>query len=74
VLAELRARTREHLAEAERHWHSVMPATVPALLPLALTGPLLARMDSNPNPFAAIELPRWRRQWLLWRAARHGVF
>jgi len=74
VLAELRARTREHLAEAERHWHSVAPAAMPALLPLALVRPLLARMDSNPNPFAPIELPRWRRQWLLWRAARRGIF
>jgi 15-cis-phytoene synthase len=74
VLAELRARTREHLAEAERHWHSVTPAAMPALLPLALVRPLLARMDGNPDPFAPIELPRWRRQWLLWRAARRGIF
>jgi phytoene synthase len=74
VLAELRARARDHLAEAERQWQAVTPGSVPAFLPLALVRPLLARMDANPDPFAPIELPRWRRQWLLWRAARRGIF
>jgi phytoene synthase len=74
VLAELRARTRQHLAEAERHRNSVTPSVMPAFLPLALVRPLLAQMDSNPDPFAPVELPRWRRQWLLWRAARRGIF
>jgi hypothetical protein len=25
------------------------------------------------RPFAPSELPQWRRQWALWRAARSGL-
>jgi phytoene synthase len=52
----------------------VPPAARPAFLPLAWVAPLLARIERNSDPFAPIDLPQWRRQWLLWRAARRGVF
>src|SRR5215510_10587645 len=46
---------------------------VAAWLPVA-TVPLDVRALSRfaDKPFAAIELPPWRRQWTLWRAARLG--
>jgi phytoene synthase len=74
ALAEIAGRARERLAQAADRWQSVAPAARPAFLPLAGVAPLLARIERNPDPFVPIELPQWRRQWLLWRAARRGVF
>ncbi|HEX4552957.1 MAG TPA: phytoene/squalene synthase family protein [Xanthobacteraceae bacterium] len=74
ALAEIASEARERLAQAARHWPSVPPAARPAFLPLAWVAPLLARIERNPDPFVPIDLPQWRRQWLLWRAARRGVF
>jgi hypothetical protein len=45
-------------------------AAIPAFLPIALTRPLLDRLDRS-DPFAPAELAPWRRQWLIWRAARN---
>jgi hypothetical protein len=39
------------------------------LLPVALVPTMLFRM-AHDDPFAPQELSRWRRQWLIWRAAR----
>jgi phytoene synthase len=74
ALTEIAGQARERLAQAAHHWPSVPPAARPAFLPLAWVAPLLARIERNPDPFALIDLPQWRRQWLLWRAARRGVF
>ena len=74
ALAEIAGQARERLAQAAGRWQSVAPAARPAFLPLAGVAPLLARIERNPDPFVPIELPQWRRQWLLWRAARRGVF
>ena len=65
--ADLVARAREELEQARRNWPAVSPAARPAFLPLALVSAVLAR--GKP-----IKLAPWRRQWLLWRAARRGVF
>jgi phytoene synthase len=52
-----------------------MPAAVaPALLPVALVRPALARMERRfYRPFRRSELAQWRRQWILWRAARSDM-
>jgi len=69
ALAVLRARTRWYLGLAEQQ--PVPAAIVPALLPAALVGPTLRRMErGGGDPFRFAPLPPWRRQWLLWRAAR----
>jgi len=48
------------------------PAVMPALLPAALAGPTLARMERRGyDPFLPVEIAPWRRQWLIWRAARN---
>lgn len=74
AIAELAKVARERLAEARRGWGSVSSSARPAFLPLALVAPLLDRIERNPDPFRPIELAPWRRQWILWRAARRGSF
>jgi phytoene synthase len=74
ALAEIAGQARERLAQASHHWPSVPLVARPAFLPLAWVAPLLARIERNPDPFAPIDLPQWRRQWFLWRATRRGVF
>jgi phytoene synthase len=74
ALAEMRLRARQHLAAA-RDLIGAMPAAIaPALLPVALVRPVLARMERRfYRPFRPSELAQWRRQWILWRAARSGL-
>jgi len=70
ALAELREIARAHLAQIPL---SDIPAElVPAFLPAALAGPMLKRLERNAGaPFSPRPLRQWRRQWLLWRAARN---
>jgi len=71
ALAELRRHARRQLTAAAMEAGEVPAAIMPALLPLALAGPTLKRMDRRGyEPFAPEPLSRIRRQWLLWRAAR----
>ena len=74
AVAEIAGLARERLAEARGGWRSISPAARPAFLPLALVPPLLERIARNPDPFRPVELAPWRRQWVLWRAARRGAF
>ena len=74
ALAETRAHARAHLAEAKALIAYAPAALAPALLPAALVRPTLDRMDrSGHDPFKPAALPQWRRQWILWRAARSGL-
>jgi 15-cis-phytoene synthase len=72
ALAELRARVRNRLHAICAPLRTISPTLLPALLPIALVPLYLDRMDRRDyEPFApAIEVPQWRRQWALWRAAR----
>jgi phytoene synthase len=71
ALAELRLRARHHLGSAQQLLASAAPAVVPALLPVALAGPTLERMERRGyDPFVPVAIAPWRRQWLIWRAAR----
>ena len=71
VLNALRARARNHLAAMRQGLAEAGPAAA-ACLPAFLCEPYLRRMEApGLNPFETpIELPQWRRQWALWRAAR----
>jgi 15-cis-phytoene synthase len=70
AFAELRGVARRHLTEV-RHSVSALPQeAVPAVLPLAVVRPWLDRSERR-DPFAPVELAPWRRQWLIWRAARN---
>ena len=70
ALGELHDLVRAHLAALQKCVRTLPPAAIPAFLPVALVGPTLSRLEHG-NPFAPIELPAWRRQWLIWRAARN---
>ena len=71
VLNAMRAKVRVHLAAMRGSLAEAGPAAA-ACLPASLCEPYLRRMEApGLNPFETpIELPQWRRQWVLWRAAR----
>lgn len=76
ALREMRGVARRHLERA-RALNGVLPkAARPAYLPVALVPAFLGQMErADYDPFTTlVELPQWRKQWLLWRAARRGVF
>lgn len=70
VLGELRAFSRRALQSVREQTAQLPSPAIPALLPLALVGPSLVRLEKSP-PFRPAEIPQWRRQWLIWRAARN---
>jgi phytoene synthase len=71
ALAEMRLHIRGHLVAASDLLAAAPAQALPAFLPVALVRPLLKRMERPTyDPFIAIEVPQWRRQWILWRAAR----
>jgi phytoene synthase len=71
ALAELRRHARRQLAVAKADVGFAPPALLPALLPVALVGPVLRPMDRRGyEPFDVQPLSLLRRQWLLWRASR----
>jgi phytoene synthase len=70
ALGELRSIVRRHLAAARALQDEVPARIVPALLPLALLPSQLKRLERD-DPFRPTTVPQWRRQWILWRAARH---
>lgn len=71
ALAELREAARSHLA-AVKAGDKITQRLLPALLPVALIAPTLARMErKDADPFRPRPIAQWRRQWTLWRAARN---
>ncbi len=73
ALAELRLRARKHLEVARELIGRAPPQIAPAVLPVTLVLPVLDRMERRRyRPFKPPDLPQWRRQWILWRAARRS--
>jgi 15-cis-phytoene synthase len=71
ALAALRGHARAAFARFRIAAPEVPEACAPAFLVAALVPPLLARLDAAADdPFAGVEVPQWRQQWALWRAAR----
>jgi 15-cis-phytoene synthase len=72
ALADFLRQARSQLDPIRKAAGAVPGRLIPALLPVALVRPYLARMErADYEPFrTAVELPQWRKQWLLWRAAR----
>jgi 15-cis-phytoene synthase len=67
--AELRLLARGHLAAAADRLRALAHPALPAFLPIASVRSTLDRLDRS-DVFAPAALPPWRRQWLIWRAAR----
>lgn len=71
ALTELRDLARRQLAVAHERMTAALPQrAIPALLPVALVRPSLDRLQRG-DPFTPRQLSPWRRQWLIWRAARN---
>jgi phytoene synthase len=70
VFADLQDVVRRHLLAAHQQIAALPDAALPAFLPVALVRPSLDRL-ARCDPFAPAELSPWRRQWLIWRAARN---
>jgi phytoene synthase len=70
ALAELRELARDYLTAAREPINALPAAAIPALLPVALVRPLLDRLERS-GPSTSVEIAPWRRQWLIWRAARN---
>ncbi len=72
ALAELRQHVRRYLEAFDAALPTLSSAAIPPVLPVALVRLTLARMErSDYDPFRTdVEVPQWRRQWTLWRAAR----
>jgi phytoene synthase len=71
ALADLRAIARAHLDTFDARLHSLSDKSRPAFLPVCLCEPYLRLMEKpGYDPFkTVIELPQWRRQWILWNAS-----
>jgi 15-cis-phytoene synthase len=70
VLAALRDHARAAFARSCAAMPRLPTACAPAFLTLVVVPLLLARLDRAADPFTAVEVPQWRRQWAIWRAAR----
>jgi 15-cis-phytoene synthase len=71
ALAELRAHAGATFAQFRSAAAEIPDRCAPAFLAAAIVPPLLARLDRPAaDPFTPVELPQWRRQWAIWRAAR----
>jgi 15-cis-phytoene synthase len=71
ALAALRDHARAAFCRFHRAAPSIPETCAPAFLVAALVPPLLARLDArSADPFASVQVAQWRRQWVLWRAAR----
>ena len=70
ALADIRVRARQHLMIARPLLSAAPDPALPALLPASLSRLWLDRMDAASDPLMPVEVPQWRRQWTLWRAAR----
>jgi 15-cis-phytoene synthase len=72
ALAELRGRARHQLGVLAAGIAAVPNDIFPALLPLAVVPGYLDRMERRDyDPFVTtVDVPQWRRQWVLWRSAR----
>ena len=74
ALTDMRGIARLHLEALRRQAKSIDPTALPAYLTVSLVEPTLRLGERKDfDPFRSILiLPRWRRQWVLWRASRQG--
>lgn len=70
ALGELRTLGRRYLLAFHERATALPREALPAFLPVALVRRSLDRLEHS-EPFAPAEMSSWRRQWLIWRAARN---
>lgn len=76
VVQELVERGLAYLEKARAAAEGLEPHLMPAFLELALVEPRLRRLQRRGAEALSrqVELPFWRQQWHVWRAARRGRF
>lgn len=76
VLAELRLKIKERLDQARRLAWTIKPSVMPAYLHIALTQGYLAKLDARRESVlkSGAEIAQWRKQWILWKAAKTESF
>jgi phytoene synthase len=74
MLADMRGIARLHLDALHRQASTIEPAALPAYLLTSLVEPMLRLGERRGrDPFMeALLLPRWKRQWIMWRASRRS--
>jgi phytoene synthase len=74
ALADMRALARRHHDRAQALRGTITPALAPAFLAVALVPAYLAAMERGDyDPLrTVVDVPQWRRLWILWRARRRG--
>jgi phytoene synthase len=73
ALASMRAHAAGVYARALPLIAATKPSLAASWLIAALVPLILRTLErSENNPFRLVDVPQWRRQWALWRAARRG--
>jgi phytoene synthase len=70
ALADMRAHAQGAFDAFCRAAAEIPERCVPAFLAAPVVPACLKRLERATDPFGAVELPQWRRQWIIWRAAR----
>jgi 15-cis-phytoene synthase len=70
ALVELREHAASAFAAFRRAATEIPERGAPAFLSAAVVPTWLGKLDRTADPFGTVELPQWRRQWIIWRAAR----
>lgn len=76
LLAEFREKARQRLSQARKMAWTIKPAAMPAFLHVALTEPYLNEAAKQGTKLLRHggDLSQWRKQWILWKAARSESF
>jgi 15-cis-phytoene synthase len=70
ALADMRTHAQGAFAAFRRAAAEIPERCAPAFLAATVVPTWLKRLERAADPFGAVELPQWRRQWINWRAAR----
>jgi phytoene synthase len=70
ALADLRAHAQSAFAAFRRSATELPEQSAPAFLAVAVVPEWLTRLERSADPFGTVDLPQWRRQWIIWRASR----
>jgi 15-cis-phytoene synthase len=75
ALADLRQVARKHLERTRAVRSTISPEIAPAFLATALVEPYLKAMEMpGYNPFQTrVDLPNWKKLWVLWRQAKAAM-
>jgi 15-cis-phytoene synthase len=70
ALADMRAHAQSAFAAFRRAAADISERCAPGFLAAAAVPVWLAKLDHAADPFGTVDLAQWRRQWIIWRAAR----